>query len=45
MKKLLKSNKLQMERILDQKIAKKTRRKDYYEYRVKWKYILVEDAT
>jgi hypothetical protein len=34
-----------MERFLDQKIGKKTRRKDYYEYLVKWKDLYVEDAT
>jgi predicted nuclease with TOPRIM domain len=45
MKQLPTTKKLQMERILDQKIAKKTRKKDYYEYLVKWKDLPVEDAT
>jgi len=34
-----------MERIIDQNIANKTRSKDYYEYLVKWKDIIVEGAT
>jgi hypothetical protein len=37
--------KLQIERNLDQKIAKKTRKKEYYEYLVKWKDLPNEDAT
>jgi hypothetical protein len=45
MKQLPTTKKLQMEIILDKKISKKTRRKDYYEYLVKWKDILVEDTT
>ena len=31
------AEKLQMENILDQRIGKKTRRKTYFEYLVKWK--------
>lgn len=35
----------EVEHILDQKFSKRTREKDYYEYLVKWKKKLVEDAT
>ena len=35
----------QMERILDKRIGKKTRRKQYFEYLVKWKGHPVEDAN
>jgi hypothetical protein len=35
----------QMEQILDKRVGKKTRRKKYYEYLVKWKGHLVEDAS
>jgi hypothetical protein len=35
----------QIENILDQRIAKKTRRKFYYEYLVKWKDHPAEDAS
>jgi hypothetical protein len=35
----------QMECILDKRVGKKTRRKEYYEYSVKWKNHLVEDAS
>jgi hypothetical protein len=35
----------QMECILDKRVGKKTRRKEYYEYLVKWKGHPVEDAS
>jgi hypothetical protein len=35
----------QMERILDKRVRKKTRRKKYFEYLVKWKGHPVEDAS
>jgi hypothetical protein len=35
----------QMERILDKRVGKKTRRKEYFEYLVKWKNHPVEDAS
>jgi hypothetical protein len=35
----------QMELILDKRVSKKTRRKEYFEYLVKWKGHLVEDAS
>jgi hypothetical protein len=35
----------QMERILDKRVSKKTRRKQYFEYLVKWKNHPVEDAS
>ena len=35
----------EVEPILDQRFGKCTRGKDYYEYLVKWKNKLVEDAT
>jgi hypothetical protein len=35
----------QMEKILDQRIGKKTRRKTYFEYLVKWKGNPIEDAS
>jgi hypothetical protein len=34
-----------MECILDKRVGKKTRRKEYYEYLVKWKNHQVEDAS
>jgi hypothetical protein len=34
-----------MECILDKRVGKKTRRKKYFEYLVKWKNHLVEDAS
>jgi hypothetical protein len=34
-----------MEKIVDRRIGKKTRRKTYFEYLVKWKGRLVEDAN
>jgi hypothetical protein len=39
------AEKPQMERILDKKVSKKTRRKQYFEYLVKWKGHPVEDAS
>ena len=39
------AEKPQMESILDKKISKKTRRKQYFEYLVKWKGHPVEDAS
>jgi hypothetical protein len=34
-----------MEKIIDQRIGKKTRRKTYFEYLVKWKNNPTEDAS
>jgi hypothetical protein len=34
-----------MESILDKRVSKKTRRKQYFEYLVKWKGHPVEDAS
>jgi hypothetical protein len=34
-----------MEKIVDRPIGKKTRRKTYFEYLVKWKGHLIEDAS
>jgi transposase InsO family protein len=45
MKQLPVAEKLQMECILDKRVGKKTRRKEYYEYLVKWKGHLVDDAS
>jgi hypothetical protein len=39
------AEKLQMEKIIDQRVGKKTRRKTYFEYLVKWKGRPVEDAV
>jgi hypothetical protein len=39
------AEKPQMECILDKRVGKKTRRKEYYEYLVKWKNHLVEYAS
>jgi hypothetical protein len=39
------AKKPQMERILDKRVSKKTRRKQYFEYLVKWKNHSVEDAN
>ena len=36
---------LQMENIVDQRVRKKTRRKRYFEYLVKWKGHPIEDAS
>jgi hypothetical protein len=35
----------QMEKILDKRVSKKTRQKEYFEYLVKWKNHPVEDAS
>ena len=35
----------QMEKIIDQRISKKTRRKTYFEYLVKWKGHPIEDSN
>jgi hypothetical protein len=35
----------QMECILDKRVTKKTRSKEYFEYLVKWKVHPVEDAS
>jgi hypothetical protein len=45
MKQLLVAEKTQMECILDRRVSKRTRRKQYYDYLVKWKNHLVEDAS
>ena len=37
--------KLEMERILDTRVLKKTRGHEYYEYLIKWKNQPLEDAT
>jgi hypothetical protein len=39
------ADKPQMERILDTRVSKKTRWKEYFEYLVKWKNHPVEDAS
>ena len=39
------AEKTQMESIIDKRISIKTRRKDYFEYLVKWKGHPVEDAS
>ena len=39
------AEKPQTERILDRRLSKKTRRKEYFEYLVKWKNRPVEDAS
>ena len=44
MKQMPVAEKPQMECILDKRVGKKTRRKEYYEYLVKWKGHPVEDA-
>jgi hypothetical protein len=43
-KKMPVADKPQMERILDKRVSKKTKRKEYFEYLVKWKNHPVEDA-
>jgi hypothetical protein len=45
MKQLPVAEKPQMECILDKRVHKKTRRKEYFEYLVKWKNHPVEDAS
>jgi hypothetical protein len=44
-KKLPVAQKPQMECILDKRVGRKTRRKQYFEYLVKWKDHPVEDAS
>jgi len=44
-KKIPVAEKPQMEKIVDRRIGKKTRRKTYFEYLVKWKRRPVEDAN
>jgi hypothetical protein len=39
------AKKPQMEKIVDQRIGKKTRRKTYFEYLVKWKGHPIDDAS
>jgi hypothetical protein len=39
------ANKPHMEKIIDQRIGNKTRRKTYFEYLVKWKGHPIEDAS
>ena len=45
MKKIQVAEKPQMECILDKRVSKRTRWKQYFEYLVKWKGHLVEDAS
>ena len=45
LKQLLATKKMEMERIWDKRVMKKTRGNEYHEYLVKWKNHLVEDAT
>jgi hypothetical protein len=45
MKQMLVAEKPQMECVLDKRVGKKTRRKEYFEYLVKWKNHPVEDAS
>jgi hypothetical protein len=45
MKQLPVAEKPQMECILDKRVGRKTRRKEYYEYLVKWKNHPVEDVS
>jgi hypothetical protein len=42
---MLVAEKPQIERILDKRVSKKTKRKEYFEYLVKWKNHRVEDAS
>ena len=44
-KQMLVVEKPQMESILDKRISKRTRRKEYFEYLVKWKGHPVEDSS
>ena len=39
------AEKPQMETILDKRVSKRTRRREYFEYLVKWKGHPVEDAS
>jgi len=45
MKQLPTTKQLQIEKIIDQRIVKKTIMQDYYEYLVKWRDFPREDAT
>jgi hypothetical protein len=45
MKQMPVAEKPQMESIIDKRISRKTRRKEYFEYLVKWKGHPVEDAS
>jgi hypothetical protein len=45
MKQMPVAEKPEMECILDKRVGKKTKRKEYFEYLVKWKNHLVEDAS
>jgi hypothetical protein len=42
---MLVAEKPQMESIINKRVSKKTRRKEYFEYLVKWKGHPVEDAN
>jgi hypothetical protein len=42
---MLVAKKPQMEKIIDQRTDKKTKRKTYFEYLVKWKGHPIEDAS
>jgi hypothetical protein len=44
-KQMLIAEKPQMEKIIDQRIGKKTKRKTYFEYLVKWKGHPIEDVS
>jgi hypothetical protein len=39
------AEKLRIEKIIDQRIGKKTQRNTYFEYLIKWKAHLIEDAS
>jgi hypothetical protein len=45
MKQLPTTKQLQMEKILDKRIVKKTKKHDYYEYLIKWKDLITIDVT
>jgi hypothetical protein len=42
---MLVAEKAQMERIIDTRVSRKTRRKEYFEYLAKWKGNPVEDSS
>ena len=42
---MLVAENLQMEKIIDQRVNKTTRRKTYFEYLIKWKGHPIEDAS
>ena len=44
-KQMMIAEKPQMECILDKRVSKRTRRKKYFEYLVKWRNLPVEDAS